>query len=92
MRPAATLAEQAAVRELAVAVDGPHAGRWYYWRDDLEAMQRSAQRMDYRPERPAATFTRATSRPMSGSSIPLSPACTAAAGATASQRRHRGGC
>jgi hypothetical protein len=57
MRPAATLAEQAAVRELAVVLDGPHAGRWY-WRDDLEAMQRSAQRMGYRPERPAATFTR----------------------------------
>ena len=33
------------------------AGRWY-WRDELDAMQRSAQRMGYRPERPAATFTR----------------------------------
>ena len=52
MRPAATLAEQAQVRELAV-VDGPHAGRWY-WRDELEAMARSAERMGY----PAAVFTR----------------------------------
>ena len=57
MRPAATLADQASVRELAVVIDGPHAGRWY-WRDDLEAMARSAQRMDYPPAHPAAVFTR----------------------------------
>ena len=57
MRPAATLAEQAQVRELAVVVDGPHAGRWY-WRDDLEAMARSAQRMGYPAPHPAAVFTR----------------------------------
>jgi len=50
MRPTPTLAEQAAVRELAVVVDGPHAGRWY-WRDDLEAMQRSARRMMGYPAR-----------------------------------------
>ena len=58
MRPTATLAEQAQVRELAVVVDGPHAGRWY-WRDDLEAMARSAQRMGcYPAAHPAAVFTR----------------------------------
>jgi hypothetical protein len=57
MRPTATLAEQAAVRELAVVVDGPHAGRWY-WRDELEAMARSAERMGYPPAHPAAVFTR----------------------------------
>ena len=57
MRPAATLAEQAAVRELAVVVDGPHAGRWY-WRDDLEALARSAERMGYPAAHPAAVFTR----------------------------------
>ena len=55
MRPAATLAEQAQVRELAVVVDGPHAGRWY-WRDDLEAMARSAERMGHPPEHPAAVY------------------------------------
>ena len=33
----ATLVEQAQARELAVVVDGPHAGRWY-WRDELETM------------------------------------------------------
>jgi len=52
-----TLAEQAAVRELAVVVDGPRAGRWY-WRDDLEAMARSAARMGYPAAHPAAVFTR----------------------------------
>jgi len=57
MRPAATLAEQAQVRELAVVVDGPHAGRWY-WRDELEAMARSAERMGYPAAHPAAVFTR----------------------------------
>ena len=57
MRPTATLDEQAQARELAVVVDGPHAGRWY-WRDDLEAMALSAQRMGYPPAHPAATFTR----------------------------------
>jgi len=55
MRPAATLAEQAQVRELAVVVDGPHAGRWY-WRDDLEAMARSAERMGHPLEHPAAVY------------------------------------
>jgi len=57
MRPTATLAEQAAVRELAVVFDGPHAGRWY-WRDELEAMARSAERMGYPPEHRSAVFTR----------------------------------
>ena len=52
-----TLADQASVRDLAVVVDGPHAGRWY-WRDDLEAMARSAQRMGYPAAHPAAVFTR----------------------------------
>jgi len=55
--PTATLVEQAQARELAVVVDGPHAGRWY-WRDELEAMQQSARRMGYPPAHPAATFTR----------------------------------
>ena len=57
MGPTATLDEQAQARELAVVVDGPHAGRWY-WRDELEAMALSAQRMGYPPAHPAATFTR----------------------------------
>ena len=55
MRPAATLAEQAQVRELAVVVDGPHAGRWY-WRDDLEGMQTAARRMGHPLDHPAATY------------------------------------
>ena len=55
MRPAATLADQASVRELAVVVDGPHAGRWY-WRGDLEAMARSAERMGHPLEHPAAVY------------------------------------
>jgi len=55
--PTATLAEQAQTRELAVVVDGLHVGRWY-WRDDLEAMARSAERMGHPLEHPAATFTR----------------------------------
>ena len=58
MRPAATLAEQAQVRELAVVVDGPHAGRWY-WRDDLEAMARSAERMGHPLDAAARRVTRA---------------------------------
>jgi len=57
MRPATTLADQASVRELAVVVDGPHAGRWY-WRDELEAMARSAERIGYPAAHPAAVFTR----------------------------------
>ena len=43
-------------RELAVVVDGPHVDHWY-WRDELEAMQQSAERTGYPPEHPAATFT-----------------------------------
>ena len=38
-----TLAEQAAVRELAALVDGPRTLRWF-WRDDLENMQAAARR------------------------------------------------
>jgi len=37
------LAEQATGRELAVLGDGPFRLRWY-WRDDLEAMQRASRR------------------------------------------------
>ena len=33
-----TLADEAAVRELAALVDGPQALRWF-WREDLEQMQ-----------------------------------------------------
>jgi len=55
--PTATPVGQAKTRELAVVVDGPHAGRWY-WRDELEAMALGAQRMGYPPVHPAATFTR----------------------------------
>jgi len=83
MRPTATLAEQAQVRELAVVVDGPHAGRWY-WRDDLEAMARSAERMGCSVAHPAAVFTRYRpgrrdhhrARPADG---PTQPACAEAA-------------
>ncbi len=55
MRPTASLAEQAAVRELAALVDGPQALRWF-WRDDLEQMQAAAQRMGHRLDRPAAVY------------------------------------
>jgi len=57
MRPTASLAEQAAVRELAVLVDGPQALRWF-WRTDLEQMQAAAQRMGHAPEHPAAVYRR----------------------------------
>jgi len=49
------LAEQAAVRELAVLVDGPQALRWF-WREDLEQMQAAAQRMGHPLEHPAAVY------------------------------------
>ncbi len=54
MGPTAKLAEQAQARELAVVVDDPHAGRWY-WRDELEATALSAHGWTTCP---AATFTR----------------------------------
>ena len=57
MRPEASLVEQAAVRELAVLVDGPRKSRWF-WRADLEQMQAAAQRMGHRLERPAAVYRR----------------------------------
>ena len=43
---APTLAEQAAVRELAALVDGPRKLRWF-WRDELEGMQAAARRMGH---------------------------------------------
>ena len=55
MRPTASLAEQAAVRELAALVDGPHKSRWF-WREDLEQMQAAAQRMGHPLEHPAAVY------------------------------------
>jgi len=55
MRPTATLVEQAAVRELAALVDGPHKSRWF-WREDLEQMQAAAQHMGHPPEHPAAVY------------------------------------
>jgi len=51
MRPPATLAEQAADRELAALVDGPRTLRWF-WRDDLEGMQAAARRMGHPLEAP----------------------------------------
>ncbi len=42
MARAASLAQQAAGRELAALVDGPWAPRWY-WRTDLEAQQAAAR-------------------------------------------------
>jgi hypothetical protein len=55
MRPAPTLAEQAADRELAALVDGPRKLRWF-WRDDLEGMQTAARRMGHPLDHPAATY------------------------------------
>jgi len=55
MRPTATLAEQAAARELAALVDGPRKSRWF-WREDLEQMQAAARRMGHPPDRPAAVY------------------------------------
>ena len=55
MRPTPAPAEQAALRELAAVVDGPHAGRWY-WHDDLEAMQTASRRMGHADEHLAAVF------------------------------------
>jgi hypothetical protein len=47
MRPPATLAEQAADRELAALVDGPRTLRWF-WRGELEGgMQAAAWRMGH---------------------------------------------
>ena len=43
---APTLAEQAAVRELAALVDGPRKLRWL-WRDELEGMHAAARRMGH---------------------------------------------
>ena len=57
MRPTASLAEQAAVRELAALVDGPQALRWF-WREDLEQMQAAAQRRGHPPTHPAAVYRR----------------------------------
>jgi len=77
VRPTATpgLHIRAAVRELAVVVDGPHTtGRWY-WRDELEAMALSAQRMGYpRGDRPALGRGGC-----SASTSPSSPATSTAA-------------
>ncbi|MDQ3224821.1 MAG: hypothetical protein M3Q75_15310 [Gemmatimonadota bacterium] len=42
---APTLAEQAAVRELAALVDGPRKLRWF-WRDELEGLVRVLRRID----------------------------------------------
>jgi len=50
-----SLAEQAMTRELAALVDGPHALRWY-WRDELEGMQRAAERMGHALTHPAASY------------------------------------
>jgi len=55
MRPTTSLAEQAAVRELAALVDGPHTSRWF-WREDLEQMQAAARRMGHPLDRPAAVY------------------------------------
>jgi len=44
----------------------PDPPRRWYWRDELEAIQRSAGRVGYPPTHPAATFTHATSQAMSG--------------------------
>ena len=55
MRPTASVAEQAAVWELAALVDGPHKSRWF-WREDLEQMQAAAQRMGHPLEHPAAVY------------------------------------
>jgi hypothetical protein len=44
MSTAASVSEQAAVRELAALVDGPWAPAWY-WRDDLQAQQQAARRL-----------------------------------------------
>ena len=55
MRPTASMAGQAAVRELAALVDGPQALRWF-WREDLEQMQAAAQRMGHPLEHPAAVY------------------------------------
>jgi len=55
MRPTPTLAEQAAVRELAVLVDGPCKLRWF-WREDLEGMQVAARRMGHRLDHSAAVY------------------------------------
>jgi len=55
MRPTASMAEQAAVRELAALVDGPQALRWF-WREDLEQMQAAAQRRGHPLDRPAAVY------------------------------------
>jgi len=52
-----TLADEAAVRELAALVDGPQALRWF-WREDLEQMQAAAQRMGHPLEHPAAVYRR----------------------------------
>ncbi len=52
---APTLAEQAAVRELAALVDGPRKLRWF-WRDELEGMQAAARRMGHPLHHPAATY------------------------------------
>lgn len=52
-----TLAAQQAggERELAALVDGPWAPRWY-WRDELEAMQRASRRMGYPGNHPSAVL------------------------------------
>lgn len=55
-RPHPAPAEHAAsTRELAVLVDGPWAHRWY-WRDQLEAMQRASRTVGYPDEHPSAVL------------------------------------
>jgi len=44
----------------------PDLPRRWYWRDELEAIQRSAGRVGYPPTHPAAPFTHTTSQAMRG--------------------------
>lgn len=53
MSTARALAEQAVGRELAVLVDGPWSGCWY-WRGDLEGQQHTSHRMHRRCNEPLA--------------------------------------